>query len=82
MTLTAALNEIKAGAKERIPAETLAIMTEATEELSASGLVEQAIGVGQDVPGFRLDTSDDKAFDIKAQLASGPLVLTFFRGSW
>ena len=82
MTLKAALNDIKAGAMERIPAEALAIMAEATEELAASGLVEQATGVGQTAPDFTLTSSDDTPFTLRAQLARGPLVLTFFRGSW
>lgn len=82
MTLKTTLDEIKAGAKERLPAESLALMGEATEELRASGLVEQSLAVGQTAPDFNLESFDDKPFRLREQRSAGPLVLTFFRGSW
>lgn len=82
MSLHETLASIKAGAKERLPAEALSIMAQATEELQNSGLVEKALGTGQTVPDVTLETSEGAPFNLKEQLDKGPLILTFFRGSW
>lgn len=41
-----------------------------------------AIQVGQQAPGFELPDPEGKAVSLAALLAQGPVVLTFYRGSW
>ena len=82
MSLEQQLAVIREGATKRIPAESLAIMHRATEELQQSGLAERAIGVGDRMPEFSL--RDETGNEVRSSdlLTRGPLVLTFFRGVW
>ena len=41
-----------------------------------------AIGLGQKAPGFELPDSEGKSISLVDLLAKGPLVVTFYRGSW
>ncbi|WP_208597632.1 thioredoxin domain-containing protein [Desulfogranum mediterraneum] len=82
MTLAAKLDAIREQAGKRIPAEALAKMHRATEELRNSGLVEQALGVGDPLPGFSLKSDSGQLLGSAELLAGGPLVLSFYRGVW
>jgi len=82
MTLAETLQGIREASAKRIPPERAAIMHRATEELRASGIMERVIKVGDRLPAFALPNAygwDVRSTDL---LAKGPLVLTFFRGSW
>ena len=82
MSLEQQLAAIREGATKQIPAESLATMHRATEQLQQSGLAEQAMGVGDQMPEFSLRGqagNEVRSFDL---LTGGPLVLTFFRGVW
>jgi hypothetical protein len=82
MTLTETLNGIREASAKRIPPERAAIMHRATEELRASGIMERVIKIGDPLPAFALPNSDGQEVRSADLLAKGPLVLTFFRGSW
>ncbi len=82
MSLEQQLAAIREGARERIPADSLAIMHHATEQLQQSGLAEQALGVGDQMPEFSLRGQAGTEVRSSDLLARGPLVLTFFRGVW
>lgn len=51
-------------------------------ELRASGQIDRAVKVGDRAPAFVLPSARGKAFASADLLASGPLILSFFRGSW
>ena len=76
------LAAIRAGATKRIPADSLAVMHRATEQLQHSGLAESALGVGDQMPEFSLSNQDGDEIRSTDLLTHGPLVLTFFRGAW
>jgi peroxiredoxin len=57
-------------------------MHRATEELRASGIMERVIKVGDRLPAFALPNAYGQDVRSADLLANGPLVLTFFRGSW
>jgi hypothetical protein len=58
------------------------VMHRATEELRRSGQAERALGVGARAPAFALPNQDGQIIRSADLLASGPLVITFFRGHW
>lgn len=51
-------------------------------ELAASGQVERAIKAGDRAPSFTLQNAAGEAFSSADLLAKGPLIVSFFRGSW
>lgn len=82
MTLNDTLKQMKAASLSRIPADAAAVMANANAQLEASGIVEMTLGRGQAAPGFKLQDWQGELFDSTEILSRGPLVLTFFRGSW
>jgi peroxiredoxin len=51
-------------------------------ELRASGQVERAIKVGDRAPAFELSTARGARVASADLLATGPLIVSFFRGKW
>jgi peroxiredoxin len=51
-------------------------------ELRTSGAVDRALGVGDPAPAFALPNTRGETVSSAALLASGPLVVSFFRGAW
>lgn len=82
MSLSNALQQIKEGAKQRIPQETLELMATATNELRESGIMKQAHNIGDKLPDFELEDSNGLLVSPKDLLQKGPLVITFYRGDW
>ena len=82
MGLQDKLDAMRAGAKDRIPAEALGIMHRATEELRRSGIMDGVSKVGDPAPAFELENVDGVSVDSGALLERGPLVVTFYRGVW
>ena len=66
----------------RIPPERQAIMHRATEDLRNSGILDRIVPVGARMPAFDLANHDGRRVSSEDLLAGGPLVLSFFRGSW
>ena len=82
MTLAETLQGIREASAKRIPPERAAIMHRATDELRASGIMKRVIKVGAPLPDFALPNAYGQEVRSTDLLAKGPLVLTFFRGSW
>ena len=82
MTLADTLRGIREASAKRIPADKAAIMHRATEELRASGTMDRVIKAGDPLPPFALPNAYGRDVHSADLLAKGPLVLTFFRGSW
>ena len=76
------LETIRQGADKRIPPDKRAIMHRATADLRASGIMDRVIKVGDRLPPFTLKNGSGQAVRSADLLATGPLVLTVFRGSW
>ena len=81
-TLTEKLNEIREGAKQRIPEKVRAIMGKATNELRVSGIMDRALKDGDSLPSFELPNRNGEMFSSAELLQRGNLVLTFYRGVW
>ena len=82
MALEDTLRGIREASAKRIPADKAAIMHRATEELRASGIMDRVIKTGDPLPSFSLPNAYGRNVRSADLLAKGPLVLTFFRGSW
>jgi hypothetical protein len=82
MTLATTLEAIREASAKRVPADKAAIMHQATEELRSSGIMDGVIKVGDALPPFALPNANGQEVRSADLLAKGPLVLTFFRGSW
>jgi len=82
MTLNETLQQMKAASIARIPPEAAAIMANTKAQLEASGIIKMALGRGQAAPDFELRDWQDNLFNSTETLARGPLILTFYRGSW
>ena len=82
MSLEEKLAALRAGAATRIPPERQAIMHRATEDLRNSGILDRIVSVGARMPAFDLDNHDGRRVSSEDLLAGGPLILSFFRGSW
>jgi hypothetical protein len=82
MSLEQKLAALRAAAEKRIPPEKAAIMHRATEDLRRSGALDRILKVGSPMPAFALANHDGKRVSSQDVLAHGPMVLSFFRGSW
>ena len=76
------LETIRQGVDNRVPPDKRAIMHRATADLRASGIMDRVIKVGDPLPPFTLKIASGQAVRSADLLATGPLVLTVFRGSW
>ncbi|MDP1966255.1 MAG: hypothetical protein Q8K93_29140 [Reyranella sp.] len=82
MSLADKLAETRAASAGRIPPERAAIMHRATDDLRKSGILDRIVPVGKPARAFELANHDGRRVSSVELLAGGPLVLSFFRGSW
>ena len=82
MSLEDKLAATRAASAGRIPPDRAAIMHRATEDLRNSGILDGIVAVGARVPDFELANHDGRRVSSAELLAGGPMVLSFFRGSW
>ena len=82
MSLNDTLQKLKETSRARIPKETAAIMTQATEQLQTSGILKGILGQGHKAPEFELPDSGGHSYSSAGLLAKGPLILHFYRGPW
>jgi AhpC/TSA family len=82
MSLEDKLAATRAASAGRIPPDRQAIMHRATEDLRKSGILDRVVPVGGRAPDFELANHDGRRVSSAELLDSGPMVLSFFRGSW
>jgi peroxiredoxin len=82
MSLQNQLDSLTAKLRAMVPAERLATVDHAAEELAGSGLAERALKVGDQAPSFELPDGDGMVWRSEELLRSGPLVIVFYRGRW
>lgn len=82
MSLEERLAATRKAAEGRIPPDGQAIMHRATEDLRHSGIMDRIVAAGQPAPSFVLDNHDGRRVASADLVAAGPMVLSFFRGSW
>jgi hypothetical protein len=82
MSLAEKLAATRAASAGRIPPERAAIMDRATDDLRRSGMLDRIVAPGARAPAFELANHDGRRVASADLVAGGPLVLSFFRGSW
>lgn len=82
MTLEARLAATREASAKRIPPELQAIMHDATERLRNSGILNGVVKPGDVAPQFALQDQNGRTVALSALLASGPVVISLFRGFW
>jgi hypothetical protein len=82
MALEDKLAALREAAARRIPPDRFAIMHRATEDLRRSSILDRIVKAGARMPSFDLANHDGRRISSAGLLARGPLVLSFFRGSW
>jgi peroxiredoxin len=82
MPLREKLDAYRAQFEARTPPEMLAIIRRATEDLIASAQADRALRAGQPAPPFALPDSEGVIVSSPKLLVTGPLIVTFFPGSW
>jgi hypothetical protein len=81
-TLKERLDRIKASFLKSAPAEAIAVMDRATEELRASDILSHIPTPGSRLPDFELPDSKGQLVRSSELLGQGPLILSFYRGLW
>jgi hypothetical protein len=82
MSLKEQLDALRAKAEVKIPPEKIAVMHRATEDLRRSGIMDRVLKVGAKALAFDLANHDGRRVSSAELLARGPMILSFFRGSW
>jgi peroxiredoxin len=80
--LAAALAMFRNGRDAALGTEVGQLMDRATAELDAQRLADHMPSVGDPAPMFTLPNATGRAVSLGQLLASGPVVLTFYRGLW
>ena len=82
MTLQAKLDAIREDFEtNKASREIIATMHAHKEHLVASGQAQRAVGVGQIAPEFNLPGRIGEV-SLSGLLSKGPVMLTWFRGTW
>src|SRR5215467_3398665 len=82
MSLQLQLDALTAKLRAMVPAERLAVVDLAAEELIHSGLANRALKAGDPAPSFELPDGDGMLWRSDNLLRGGPVVIVFFRGRW
>ena len=82
MRLQDEIQTFKKKALAGMPLETIDIMVKATEKLAESGIVNRALTKGDSMPPFSLPNVHGQMVTSADLLSPGPLVISFYRGSW
>src|SRR5690348_8717641 len=82
VTLSRQLEELTTKLRALVPAERLATIDQAIEQINASGVSGRALKAGDRAPEFELADGDGMLWRSQDMLRSGPLVIVFYRGRW
>ena len=67
---------------ENVPEEVLQTIGTEIGKLAESGIVENALKVGDKSPEFELKNSDGNSISLSGLVQNGPVIISFNRGSW
>lgn len=81
-TLLEQLDDLKANFAKNVPADIRQVMANATATLQNSSLTETSSKKGDLATSFILSNQNGDPVELQKLLASGPVVLSFYRGAW
>ncbi|MGF1485982.1 MAG: peroxiredoxin-like family protein [Prochloraceae cyanobacterium] len=82
MSLRKELDRYRNEFRANKPEEIKAVMGEATEDLARSGILENCLKQGDNLPDFTLPNAVGQNIKSRSLLAEGPIVISFYRGGW
>jgi peroxiredoxin len=82
MSLAAELADFRQSFMGKVPAEVRDAMMRADMALAASGITERAVKAGDEAPEFTLPSTHGELVRLRALIANGPVVISFYRGGW
>jgi peroxiredoxin len=82
LPLSVQLDELTAKLRSLVPAERLAVVDHAVEELVRSEIANRALKIGDQAPVFELPDGDGMLWGSEDLLRRGPLAIVFYRGRW
>jgi peroxiredoxin len=82
LSLAQQLDELTAKLRSLVPAERLAVVDRAAEDLVRSGVEANALQAGAEAPAFALPDGDGMLWRSEDLLRRGPLAIVFYRGRW
>jgi peroxiredoxin len=80
--LEASIAEYNRQKQEKVPAEILDTMAQATVALKQSGIEDNSIKSGMKAPDFSLPNHKGESLSLSGLLADSVVVLSFYRGGW
>jgi len=82
MNLEDTIKKLKKEIGAQSSKSTTRTMERAIEKLDDSGIARRCVKTGQKTPAFYLKNTEGKIISSRELLKVGPLVISFFRGSW
>ncbi len=82
MGLQDKLNDLLAQSMQRIPPDAAKIMANVMEELKTNKITDKSKRKGDHAPDFELVNTNGNIINSKTLREKGPLVISFYRGSW
>lgn len=80
--LETAIDAYNTAKKEKMPAQVLDTMAQATSDLKASGIEDRALRAGARIPDFSLPNQHGEMRRFADFHADSPVVLNIYRGGW
>jgi peroxiredoxin len=81
-TIAEQVNDVKAAAASRLPAQVVAVFASDQAVLAAGGIPAGAVAVGDKLAGFALPDATGETRTLEELTADGPAVIVFYRGGW
>lgn len=82
MTLATELSNVVQQLSEMLPEEKVKIFKAHLERLSALKIEQTSLKIGDKAPDFTLPNAIGKVVNLGTLLKGGPVVVTFYRGTW
>ncbi len=82
MSLQTKLDNMRKQFESERPAETVAIMHSATDDLLNSDIMDRVLQKNETAPAFSLPDQNGNQVRSSDLLDKGPLVISFYRGVW
>lgn len=82
LSLSEQIEQRKQQSAAKTPPELAALRQAETEKLITSGIAEQSLRASDSAPDFTLPDAEGTPVQLYTLLESGPVVVSFYRGSW